>query len=186
MDLIVISDLRQQIANNEKVEVHYADAFNFLETVTNLYDVIFIDLPDPNSIDLNKLYTREFYYLCSKNLAQDGSLITQSGSPYYATKAFFCVNKTLQASGFYTFPMHNQVLTLGEWGWIIGRKRPVSKEEILQVDLSGLELNRLNQDALHQITNFGKPLVDTSGIQVNTIISPVLYQYYKKGNWNLF
>lgn len=182
----VFLEMNEGALNNEKVEIHFADAFIFLENVNRLYDVIFIDLPDPNSVDLNKLYTREFYYLCTKNLTQDGTLISQSGSPYYATKAFYCINKTLQAAGFYTLPLHNQVLTLGEWGWLVAKKRPITKEEILRVDLSNLELKWLNQEALHQITSFGKPLIDTSGIEVNTIISPVLYRYYKQGNWNLF
>ena len=48
------------------------------------------------------------------------------------------------------------------------------------------EVQNLVKDALNQITNFGKPMVDTSGIEVNTIISPVLYRYYKEGNWSLF
>lgn len=182
----IFTDMNKDALNNEKVIVHYADAFTFLEEVPTLYDAIFIDLPDPNNVDLNKLYTREFYYLCSKSLAHDGTLITQSGSPYYATKAFHCVNKTLQAAGFYTLPMHNQILTLGEWGWIIGKKTPVNKADLLNIDLSGLELKWLNEESLHLMTSFGKPLVDTSGIEVNTIISPVLYRYYKQGNWNLF
>ncbi len=182
----IFTDLNRDALNKEKVDIHIGDAFTFLEDFKGLYDVIFIDLPDPNNVDLNKLYTREFYYLCYKSLTANGTLITQAGSPYYATRAFYCIEKSLNAAGFQTIPMHNQVLTLGEWGWIVGKKRPFDKETISAVDLSGLDLKWLNQDALHQITNFGKPMVDTTGIEVNTIISPVLYRYYKEGNWSLF
>lgn len=182
----IFTDLNHNALNNKKVEIHIGDAFTFLEDFKGLYDVIYIDLPDPNSVDLNKLYTREFYYLCYKSLSANGTLVTQAGSPYYATKAFYCIEKTLDAAGFHTIPLHNQVLTLGEWGWVLARKYPFTKEQIKDIDLSGLDLKWLNRDALNQITSFGKPLVDTSGIEVNTIISPVLYRYYKQGNWTLF
>lgn len=182
----IFTDLNNNALNNPKVTLFAADAFKFLETTKTLFDVIFIDLPDPNNVDLNKLYTREFYFLCKKNLTKDGSLITQAGSPYYATKAFYCVEKTLQHSGFHTLPLHNQILTLGEWGWIIGQRRPISQAQFQSTQLPDLEFKWLTQDALMQISSFGKPLVDTSGIEVNTIISPVLYNYYRKGNWELF
>ncbi len=182
----IFLDLNNNALNNPMVKVFAADAFSFLESDTTVYDLIFIDLPDPNNVDLNKLYTREFYFLCYKHLSQDGSLITQSGSPYYATKAFYCIKNTLEDAKFYTLPIHNQVLTLGEWGWIIGKKRPFGQKELQAVNLDGIELRWLNQAALKQITSFGKPLIDTSGIDINTIISPVLYNYYRQGNWDLF
>lgn len=182
----IFKDLNENALNNPKVSFVPADAFQFLESTSQHYDVIFIDLPDPNNVDLNKLYTREFYFLCKQNLAKDGHIITQAGSPYYATKAFYCIEKTMQDAGFYTLPLHNQILTLGEWGWIIGKQRPISKAQFQAIKLPEFHYKWLNQDALQQISSFGEPLVDTSGIEVNTIISPVLYNYYSKGNWDLF
>jgi len=182
----ILLNLNKGALNSNKVSIQIGDAFKFLETTNKLYDIIFIDLPDPNNVDLNKLYTREFYFLCYNKLKHDGAIITQAGSPYYATKAFYSVEKTMQNSKFHTFPLHNQILTLGEWGWVIGTKEPISKQRFNSIDLQGLNLRWLNQDALKQISSFGKPLIDTSDIKVNTLISPVLYNYYSKGNWNLY
>jgi spermidine synthase len=44
----------------------------------------------------------------------------------------------------------------------------------------------LNQEAIPLITSFGKPLIDTSKVQINTINSPMLYKYYLNGNWDLY
>ena len=183
----IFTALNNNAMNSEKLTVKYADAFNFLEKSNTIYDIIFVDLPDPNNVDLNKLYSKEFYYLCHNSLAKDGLLITQAGSPYYATKAFYCIDKTMRNAGFNTLAIHNQVLTLGEWGWIIGSKMPHLKERFSQVDFNeDLHLKWLSKEALPLLTSFGKPLVDTTGVEVNTIISPKLYQYYHKGNWELY
>ncbi len=182
----VFKELNNGAMNNPKLKTVTKDAFNFLEETKEKYDLIFVDLPDPNNVDLNKLYTREFYRLCKLKLNDNGLFITQSGSPYYATKAFYCIDKTLKSSGFKTMPMHNQVLTLGEWGWVMAKKESITKQEINQIKFKDLNLKWLNENVLPQLTAFGKPLVDTTGIKVNTIFSPKLYTYYKQGNWHLY
>ncbi len=182
----IFTRLNNNALNNSIVNTFTADAFTYLETSTKKYDVILVDLPDPNNVDLNKLYTKEFYKLCYFNLTQNGTFITQSGSPYYATKAFYCVDKTLKAAGFETLPLHNQVLTLGEWSWVIGKKEPITKTALESINLKNLKLKWLSKDAFPALSGFGKPLVDTTGIEVNTIFSPKLYIYYQQGNWDLY
>ena len=182
----IFKTLNNNALNHVKVNTVVDDAFTFLEQSEALYDAILVDLPDPNNVDLNKLYTKEFYTLCYRNLDEHGTFITQSGSPYYATKAFYCIDKTLKSSGFYTLPMHNQILTLGEWSWIIGKKKEVYPRDLNQIDVSALGLKWLNKSSLVGLTSFGKPLADTTGVKVNTIFDPKLYLYYKQGNWELF
>ncbi|RSC95145.1 polyamine aminopropyltransferase [Tenacibaculum singaporense] len=182
----VFKELNDNAMNDSRLETITQDAFNFLEDTKEKYDVIFVDLPDPNNVDLNKLYTKEFYKLCKLKLKNDGVFITQAGSPYYATEAFYCIDKTLRKAGFKTVPMHNQVLTLGEWGWVMAKKKDVNLEEITNLDFSKLDLKWLTNKATPQLIAFGKPLVDTTGIKVNTIFSPKLYTYYRGGNWDLY
>ncbi len=182
----VFKELNQNSMNNKKITTVTKDAFNFLENTKEKYDLIFVDLPDPNNVDLNKLYTKEFYKLCRLKLKEDGVFITQAGSPYYATKAFYCIDKTLKAANFKTLPMHNQVLTLGEWGWVMAKKEKISPKEITNIQLNNLELKWLTKQAISQLISFGKPLVDTTGVKINTIFSPKLYTYYKDGNWDLY
>jgi spermidine synthase len=174
---------------NEKVQIHYQDAFLFNEHTDKKYDLIIVDLPDPRAIDINKLYTRQFYKKLNNLLTPSGILITQAGSPYFATKAFYCIEKTFQAAGFNTLPLHNQVLTMGEWGWMIGSKQ-LTKEQMIDklahADVSNLNLRWMTNPSLQLVSSFGKPLSDTTGIEINTLSHPVLPSYYIRGNWNLF
>lgn len=172
--------------NSSKLTVHNEDAFSFLEANPDKYDLILTDLPDPKSVDLNKLYTVEFYSLCKRRLQPGGTFITQAGSPYYATLAFYSMEKSMRAAGLNTLPLRNQVLTLGEWGWLIGKSNEVTAADLERVKLDNLKLRWLTTDALEGMTHFGKPLVDTTGVQVNTIFKPKLYTYYKQGNWDLY
>ncbi len=172
--------------SHPKVTTVIEDAYQFVESKSDEFDLIIVDLPDPNSVDLNKLYSKEFYNLCRRALKKDGLFITQAGSPYYATKAFYCIEKTMRASGFSTVPMHNQVLTLGEWGWIIGAQQELDKEQITSLDIPDNTYRWLSKSALSALVSFGHPLVDTTGVEVNTIFSPVLYRYYRKGNWRIY
>ncbi len=182
----IFKTLNKGALNDVKVNTIVADAFTYLEDSKTVYDAILVDLPDPNNVDLNKLYTKEFYRLCYNSLDAKGTFITQSGSPYYATKAFYCIDKTLKNSGFYTLPLHNQILTLGEWSWIIGKKEPISPKVLSKINLTRLDLKWLNNNSMSALSSFGKPLVDTTGIKINTIFNPKLYLYYKEGNWELF
>ncbi len=185
----VFIKMNQGALNNPKVQIVHQDAFQFIEQSKQLYDAVIIDLPDPNNIDLNKLYTREFYFLCQKKLTPNGLLITQAGSPYYATKAFYCIEKTMQQSGLNTLPLHTQILTMGEWGWIIGAQNKTAnqlKQELKTIPIDTLSLKWLTPEATQSLYRFGKPLSDTSDIKVNTMFSPVLYRYYKSGNWEIY
>jgi len=175
-----------------KVTVFNQDAFTFMADTEEYYDAIIIDLPDPRTVELNKLYTTEMYQLCYKHLRPKGLIITQAGSPYYATKAFECINLTMKDAGFQTVKMHNQVITLGEWGWIMGAKHLNSQE--LKQSLRNLKFNELktrwiNNEAMLLLTSFGKKDIFISAeepIKINKIHDPVLYRYYMKGNWDMY
>jgi spermidine synthase len=187
----VLVEMNNGSMNNAKVRIVNQDAFQFLESSQNFYDVIICDFPDPKTVELGRLYSLEFYVMCKRRLKQNGWIITQAGSPYYAPKAFQCIDKTVRAAGFNTQRLHNQILTLGEWGWIIGEKSNVHsdlKKTIQQLELTNVKTEWLNNDALVSMTNFGKAFYakgDTS-VTVNTIRNPVLYRYYIKGSWDLY
>ena len=116
-------------------------------------------------------------------------IITQAGSPYFATKAYECIDKTIADSGFTTAKLHNQVISMGEWGWILGSKQNISKKT-LKTRLQSLNFdntNWINKEAMQLITSFGKDFYKTKdSIEVNRVHNPILYKYYLKGNWDLY
>ncbi|WP_375559593.1 polyamine aminopropyltransferase [Bernardetia sp. OM2101] len=189
----IVKKVNKNSLNNERVKIYNNDAFTFLADSMVFYDVMIVDFPDPKTIEVNRLYTLEFYQLCYQHLRPQGIIVTQAGSPYYAAKAFDCIDKTMQAAGFETLPMHNQVLTMGEWGWVVGNKNLKSqdlKKAMQSLQIKNIQTKWLNHDAMLQITSFGKKW-KTNGeevkqLEINTIHNPVLYRYYHDGNWYMY
>ena len=186
-----LSLMNQGAFENPKVEVVNADGFTWLEANRDYYDAVIIDLPDPKTVELGRLYSYEFYKLCYNTLRKHGVITTQAGSPYYAARAFKCIDQTITEAGFITAPLHNQVVTLGEWGWVMGTKE--GSKEGLKTKLQSLKFDNVstewvNQEAMTLMTSFGKNVFpdDDKPVEVNKIHNPVLYRYYLKGKWDLY
>jgi spermidine synthase len=176
---------------NPKVKIETADGFNYLEDDSAFYDAIIVDLPDPRTIELSRMYSEEFYRIIKHKLRERGAFITQATSPYYARTSFRCIEKTVNAAGMEAVPMHNQVLTMGEWGWIIASKKHSAertKDILRSMKYEDIETRWINADAMLQMTYFGKDypgnLPDT--IKTNTLNDPVLFRYYLKSNWDAY
>jgi spermidine synthase len=189
----VLAAINKHSLTNKKVTVINKDGFTFLEETKDFYDLIIIDLPDPRNVELARLYSKEFYELCNIKLRPNGGLITQAGSPYYTPYAYNCIEKTMSSANFTTIPLHNQVLSMGEWGWIAGTKRKFSKQKIIEslhkFDNKKINTEWLNKEAMNLITSFGKDFYKNKkldSIEVNQISNPVLYHYYNQGNWDTY
>jgi len=190
----ILININNGAMNSSKLTIYNKDAYNHLEQDTaSFYDVIIIDLPDPRNIELGRLYSHEFYTHCYRKLRPNGYLITQAGSPYFATKAYNCINNTLQSAGFSTVPIHNQVISMGEWGWIIGAKKETQqqlKTELQLLEFKNITTKWINNEAMQLLTSFGKNSffnsANTDSININKIHNPILYKYYLKGNWDLY
>ncbi len=185
----VLVNINQNSLNHSKVEVINGDGFTYLEQTPNSYDLIIADFPDPRTVDLGRLYTREFYWLCRNALNEKGLIITQAGSPYYGEAAFECIQKTIDAAGFEVLPLHNQVLTLGEWGWVVGAKGFAGdlRKQLIDSELK-VETEWLSNDALAMISSFGKEVFPPTEkeIRINRLHDPVLYKYYLNGRWDVY
>jgi spermidine synthase len=97
----------------------------------------------------------------------------------------------MAAAGFTTQKMHNQVITLGEWGWVMGVKSwPEDKDLKSTLEQMSFDIptSWLNQDAMLMMCNFGKNIYEPieDSIAINQVQNPVLYRYYLKGNWDLY
>lgn len=190
----VLLSINRGSLNDERVEVVNGDASTYMDTDSRLYGVILIDLPDPDSIDLMHVYSKNFYDKLRRHLIRGGVLATQATSPYFSRKAFLCILKTMRAAGFSVLPYHNQIPTMGEWGWIIGVDRREVEEEtlksrVMEIDFSNIDTRYLNRDAVISMVHFGKGVIEKDAldeIRVNADINPVLYRYYLSGTWGVY
>lgn len=175
-----ITDINKDSLKSEKLTVHNMDAYEFLENSNEKYDVIIVDLPDPNCESLNKLYSNIFYRMCGNSLADDGVMTVQSTSPFYATNAFWCINKTMESEGFNVLPYHIEVPAFGDWGFNMASRKELSKDITFDI-----ETRCLTSENVNSLFAFGKDSV-AENVEINHLTKPVLMDYYNKAVelWN--
>jgi len=170
-----IAALNEDSLKSDRLTVVNADAYQFLEQTKEKFDVIIVDLPDPNNESLNKLYTNIFYRLCYNAMTEEGIMTVQSTSPYYASNAFWCIHDTLVSEGFYVRPYHLQVPAFGDWGFNLASKKELEDEILLTVDTK-----YLSQDNVEALFAFGKDELPRGKVEINSLSKPVLIQYYSE------
>ncbi len=138
-----LSALNAHALSSPKVRVVNTDAFGWLESHDEVFDVIVIDFPDPTNFALGKLYTTSFYSLVDQHLAAGGYAVVQTTSPLIARQSFWTVVSTLEAVGLTATPYHAHVPSFGEWGFILASRRPWHPPAALPPGLRFLGLSGL-------------------------------------------
>ncbi|MFS0675189.1 polyamine aminopropyltransferase [Ornithinibacillus sp. 179-J 7C1 HS] len=169
---------------DEKVQVKNMDAFKFLEETDEWFDVIIVDLPDPNNESLNKLYTREFYSLVRNHLRPGGAVMIQATSPVFATEVYWTISETVKSTGLHVENLHVDVPSFGNWGFVMASRDEINLSEI---EISA-ETEFLSTDMLSALSVFGKDedreIQDKNGklaeLKPNTLINPHLIEIYEK------
>ena len=75
--------------NDERVHTYFEDGLKFIRSKKNEYDLIIVDSTDPFGPG-EGLFTREFYGNCFVALRDDGIMVNQHESPFYAEDALAC------------------------------------------------------------------------------------------------
>lgn len=69
--------------DDPRVQIHYEDGLKYIRSCENEYDIIIVDSTDPFGPG-EGLFTKEFYGSCYKALKDDGIMVNQHESPFYA------------------------------------------------------------------------------------------------------
>jgi len=186
-----LAALSDNALSNPKVRVHIEDAGKFLEHSSEAWDLIFLDLPDPNNLSLSRLYTKSFYKLLAQHLAAQGIAVTQATSPFYAPEAFWCVAQTWAEAPigpegnaqFNVYPYHVYVPSFGDWGFVMASRRAISPRGLLL--RPSIHLKFLTDETLPTLFTFPKDMSNKSDIQANRLDDQVLVKYYRAG-WKRF
>ena len=92
MDPQVVEACREFLPGNacrmddRRVHIHFENALRFIRSREAAYDLIIVDSTDPFGPS-EGLFTREFYGNCYNALREDGIMVNQQGSPFYAEDA---------------------------------------------------------------------------------------------------
>ena len=72
--------------DDPRVSIHYEDGLKFIRRKVDCYDLIIVDSTDPFGPG-EGLFTKEFYGSCYNALREDGIMVNQHESPFYAADA---------------------------------------------------------------------------------------------------
>jgi spermidine synthase len=115
--------LNQGSLKDPRVTVINDDAGRWLESNSQVFDFIIVDFPDPSNFGLGRLYSVPVYGLMARHLSENGYMVIQSTSPYFAPRAFWSINATLKEAGLNTWPYHCYVPSFGDWGYVLASRR---------------------------------------------------------------
>lgn len=179
----LLLELNEGALKDDRVKVINQDAFRFFEETDEIFDVILVDLPDPNDESLNKLYTWEFYSLLRNHLSPNGAAMIQATSPVFAREVYWTISETVASTGLHIENLHVDVPSFGNWGFIMASRK--------EIDLKDIEINVstrfLTTEVLPSLAHFGKDenrhIKNEKGEKVeltpNTLIDPHLITIYE-------
>jgi spermidine synthase len=184
-----------------QVDVFHLDADQFVnqlyqksmnkKNLNNNWDVVIIDFPDPSSIELAKLYSKEFYYKLKRILSKDALIAIQSTSPYHAKEAFIAIIGTIKSAGFDVIPYHQNIPSFGDWGFNLAWSNKALSQQIRnkinKLESFKSKTSYLTPELLRASLVFGKnELISNNKSNnkcINTLMEPCLLNLYQNYSW---
>ncbi|MGC1214248.1 MAG: polyamine aminopropyltransferase [Micromonospora sp.] len=169
-----LRELNRNSFADPRVRVLNLDAFGWLRTAAERFDVVVADLPDPDETATAKLYTVEFYALIRSVLAEGGRLVVQAGSPYFAPRSYWSIEASVREAGFATVPYHVDVPSFGDWGFVLAAPGTTPPTLALPADVPALRF--LTPSVLAAATTFP---ADRARLDVpaSTLLQPRVLEY---------
>lgn len=128
-----LRDANAAALDNPRVAVVIDDAMRWLRVghpelrPSGGFDAVIVDLPDPDTPVLGRLYSIEFYSLVAQALSPEGLVVVQAGSPFSTPTAFWRTVSTIRSAGYAVTPYHVHVPTFGDWGFVLASPAPAGR-----------------------------------------------------------
>ncbi|MFT5604722.1 MAG: spermidine synthase [Paracoccaceae bacterium] len=164
------------------------DADQFLRQRPDVrWDAVIIDLPDPSSAELSKLYTTQFYRSLKRYLAPSAYIAVQSTSPFHAKEAYLAIGETLRAAGLKALPYRQNVPSFGDWGFYLawaGEESETSlRDRLSGVKKFAVETPFITPELLAASFAFGRDELVAKNTCINTLMQPCLLTRYTDDSW---
>ncbi|OBA72356.1 spermidine synthase [Mycobacterium sp. 1554424.7] len=165
--------------DNPRVHVVIGDAMTWLRGGSDTgFDAVIVDLPDPDTPVLGRLYSTEFYALAARALAPGGLMVVQAGSPFSTPTAFWRTVSTIRAAGYAVTPYHAHVPTFGDWGFVLAQRGDVPPVPRVPADAPPLRF--LNQRVLDAATVFAGD-IGARPLEPSTLDNPRVVEDMRHG-----
>ncbi|MDQ4010635.1 MAG: polyamine aminopropyltransferase [Actinomycetota bacterium] len=174
-----LADLNDGALRDPRVYVVIDDAFRWLrQRPAQGFDSVIVDLPDPDTPALGRLYSTEFYGLVAEALKPGGLMVVQAGSPYSTPTAYWRTVSTVASAGLAVTPYHVHVPSFGDWGFALAQAG--AKPPELRISPQAPELRFLNDAVLQAAAVFPR---DRSPQQLvpSTLDQPRIVQDMRQG-----
>ena len=136
--------------DDPRVELGHRDAREYLSTSSETFDVMIMDLVDPQEAGTAYLlYTEEYYQIARSRLNPGGILVTQSGPSGLLSyrECFTTIFKTLSSIFRYTIPSQVHVPAFATlWGFTLASDSPIVSPTDEVVD--GLVADRVTKSLM--------------------------------------
>ncbi|MGV0791791.1 polyamine aminopropyltransferase [Mycolicibacterium sp. XJ1819] len=179
-----LRDANAGALDDPRVDVVIADAMRWLRdpppgaVPPTGFDAVIVDLPDPDTPVLGRLYSVEFYALVRRVLAADGLMTVQAGSAFSTPTAFWRTISTVRAAGYSVTPYHVHVPTFGDWGFALARRGPTAPTPTVPADAPALRF--LDQRVLDAATVFAGDMGPQS-LAPSTLEHPRIVEDTRRG-----
>lgn len=165
--------------DNPRVHVVTQDAMSWLRAPgIDRFDAIIVDLPDPDTPVLGRLYSTEFYALAARALAPRGLMAVQAGSPFSTPTAYWRTVSTIRAAGYAVTPYHVHVPTFGDWGFALAQRADTAPEPTVPADAPPLRF--LNPQVLRAACVFSGDIAPRP-VEPSTLDNPRIVEDMRHG-----
>ena len=168
-----LGELNHHAFADPRVTVVNEDAMIWLERAAENYDAAIVDFPDPSTFALGKLYTTRFYRLLRARLGPEAPVAVQCTSPLFARQSYWCIVRTIEASGFHVCPYHATVPSFGVWGFAKRGREPFKPPARAP---AGLRF--LNEEAMADMFRLSNDLAPVA-VEINRLDNQVLVRYHE-------
>ncbi|GBG38254.1 polyamine aminopropyltransferase [Mycobacterium montefiorense] len=179
-----LHDANAGALDNPRVSVVIDDAMRWLRAShpglrpAGGFDAVIVDLPDPDTPVLGRLYSTEFYALVAHALSPDGLLVVQAGSPFSTPTAFWRTVSTMHSAGYAVTPYHVHVPTFGDWGFVLARPGNAAPMPSMPPDTPPLRY--LNPQVLQAATVFSDDIAPRP-LEPSTLDNPRIVEDMRHG-----
>ncbi|OBG25504.1 polyamine aminopropyltransferase [Mycobacterium sp. E3198] len=164
--------------DDPRVKIVIGDAMTWLRGDPDRFDAVIVDLPDPDTPTLGRLYSTEFYALAARALAPGGLMVVQAGSPFSTPTAFWRTVSTVRAAGYAVTPYHVHVPTFGDWGFALAQRAEAAPMPAMPAGAPALRF--LNQQVLAAATVFSGD-IGPRALEPSTLDNPRVVDDMRRG-----
>jgi spermidine synthase len=172
-----LTSLNKRALLDPRVRIETTDAFRYLRKYSAdqpRFDVVIVDLPDPDSLGLAKLYSVEFYTMAANAIGSSGRIVVQAGSPTFAADAYWSVEASMRAADLQVVGYHVDVPSFGDWGFFAAARGRVTPG--LAVDAP--PLRSLDTASLRAALSFA-PDRARRRVEPSTLSKPTILTYQR-------